>query len=219
VKGGTMAWTDRLINVFRGRQVAREIDEELRFHIESRIRDNIAAGMTPEEAALNARARFGNRTATWERTRDADLATWLQSVSQDARFAGAMMRRHLTFTIMAIILLGLGIGTSTGMFSLLLATVFRSAPYERSGRLVYLARIESDRNFNGQVDLVQEYSHGVLVRELHDDDFDGKVETIKEFRNGKVVIVERDSQERGYIDIVEYYDDSGRLIRREAHRK
>ena len=46
-----MAWTDRLINLFRGRQLAREIDEELSFHLESRIRDNVAAGMTPEEAA------------------------------------------------------------------------------------------------------------------------------------------------------------------------
>ncbi len=82
-----------------------------------------------------------------------------------------------------------------------------------------LVEIESDRNFNGQTDLVQEYSHGVLIREIHDDDFDGKPETIKEFRHGKLAIVERDPQERGYIDIVEYYDDSGKLIRREVRPK
>ena len=82
-----------------------------------------------------------------------------------------------------------------------------------------LVRIESDRNFNGQVDLVQEYSHGVLTREIHDDDFDGKPETIKEFRHGKLAIVEHDPRERGYIDIVEYYDDSGNLIRREVRKK
>jgi hypothetical protein len=82
-----------------------------------------------------------------------------------------------------------------------------------------LIKIESDRNFDGRVDLVQEYSHGVLIREFHDDDFDGKTETIKEFRHGKVAIVERDPQERGYIDIVEYYDDSGNLIRREVRQK
>jgi len=82
-----------------------------------------------------------------------------------------------------------------------------------------LVEVESDRDFNGQVDLVQEYSHGVLIREIHDDDFDGKPETIKEFRHGKLAIVERDPQERGYIDIVEYYDDSGKLIRREVRQK
>lgn len=82
-----------------------------------------------------------------------------------------------------------------------------------------MVEIESDRNFDGQVDLVQEYSHGILIREVHDDNFDGKPEKIEEFRHGKLAIVERDPQERGYIDIVEYYDDSGKLIRREVRKK
>jgi hypothetical protein len=83
-----------------------------------------------------------------------------------------------------------------------------------------IVRVESDRNFNGKVDLVQEYSHGVLVREIHDDDFDGKPEAVKTFRaNGTLALVERDPQERGYIDILEYYDDSGKLIRREVRQK
>ena len=79
-----------------------------------------------------------------------------------------------------------------------------------------IVKIESDRNFNGQVDLVQEYSHGVLMREIRDDNFDGKPETIREFRQGKLAIVERDPEERGVIDIMEFYDDSGRLMRREV---
>jgi hypothetical protein len=79
-----------------------------------------------------------------------------------------------------------------------------------------LVRVESDRNFNGQIDLVQEYSHGMLNREIHDDNFDGKPETIKEFRHGRLAMIERDPQERGYIDIIEYYDDSGKMIRREV---
>jgi hypothetical protein len=82
-----------------------------------------------------------------------------------------------------------------------------------------VVQIESDRNFDGRVDLVQEYSHGVLIREIHDDDFDGKPEKIEEFRHGKLAIVERDPSERGSIDIVEYYDDSGKLIRREVRKK
>ena len=82
-----------------------------------------------------------------------------------------------------------------------------------------VVEIESDRNFDGQTDLVQVYSHGDLIREIHDDNFDGKPEKIEEFRHGKLAIVERDPQERGYIDIVEYYDDSGNLIRREVRQK
>ncbi len=83
-----------------------------------------------------------------------------------------------------------------------------------------LVQIESDRNFDGKSDLVQEYCHGVLLREIHDDDFDGKTEVIKTFRpNGTLALVERDPQERGYVAIVEYYDDSGKLIRREVRQK
>jgi len=83
----------------------------------------------------------------------------------------------------------------------------------RNGQLV---QVERDRNYNGAVDLVQQYSQGLLVREVHDDDFDGKPESIWTFRNGKVAMVERDPQERGYVDVVEYYDDSGKLVRREV---
>ena len=82
-----------------------------------------------------------------------------------------------------------------------------------------VVEIESDRNFDGHADLVQVYLHGNLIREIHDDDFDGKPEKIEEFRHGKLAIVERDPHERGYIDVVEYYDDSGKLLRREIRQK
>jgi len=83
-----------------------------------------------------------------------------------------------------------------------------------------IVKIEDDRNFDGKVDLVQEYAHGVIVREIRDDDFDGKPETIKTFRpNGTLAIIERDPRERGYIDVVEYYDASGKLMRREVRPK
>jgi predicted permease len=136
-----LSWTNRLVNLFRGRQLFREIDEELQFHLDARTRDNIAAGMTPAEARRNAARRFGNRTLERERARDANILVWLESVAQDARFAGCMMRRHPTFTATAVLLLGLGIGASTGIFSLLMATIFqRDASYESSGRLVYFWR-------------------------------------------------------------------------------
>ena len=80
-----------------------------------------------------------------------------------------------------------------------------------------LARVECDRNFDGKVDLFQEYSRGVLVREIHDDDFDGKPEAVRTFRpNGSLAMIELDPRERGFVDIVEYYDDSGKLLRRES---
>jgi hypothetical protein len=78
-----------------------------------------------------------------------------------------------------------------------------------------LVLVERDRDYNGQVDLVQEYSHGVLQREIHDDDFDGRPESIKTFRpDGSLALIERDPTERGAIDVVEYYDTAGHLTHR-----
>ena len=83
-----------------------------------------------------------------------------------------------------------------------------------------IVKIEDDRNSDGKVDLVQEYAHGVLLREVHDDNFDGRPEAIKTFRpNGTLAIIERDPRERGYVDVVEYYDASGKLTRREVRPK
>ena len=67
-----MSWIRRLWNVVGG-DVDRDIDEELQFHIDQRIGDNIALGMNPEEARLDAVRRFGNRAAASEQTRDADV--------------------------------------------------------------------------------------------------------------------------------------------------
>lgn len=79
-----------------------------------------------------------------------------------------------------------------------------------------LIRVERDRNFDGEADLIQEYDRGVIAREIHDDNFNGKPELIKIFRRGVLAIVERDPQERGAIDIAEYFDDQGNLVRREV---
>jgi hypothetical protein len=82
-----------------------------------------------------------------------------------------------------------------------------------------LIRIERDRNFDGRPDLIEEFDHGIIAREIHDDDFDGKPEAIKIFRRGKLAILELDPKERGAIDVAEYYDDQGRLIRRDVRPK
>ncbi len=83
-----------------------------------------------------------------------------------------------------------------------------------------IVEVQSDRNFDGHVDLVQRYAHGVLVREIRDDDFNGTPETVKTFRpDGTLAIVERDPEGRGAISVVEYYDNSGRMTRREVRAK
>ena len=68
-----MSWFNRLSNLFGRRDLNAEIDEELQFHVEARIRDNIAAGMTPADARRDALRRFGAPAAYRDATRDADI--------------------------------------------------------------------------------------------------------------------------------------------------
>lgn len=135
-----MSWLNRLLNVFRGGRLNSEIEEELQFHLEARIRDGLEAGMTPEQARRSAALHVGNTTLQAERIREADAIAWLETAAQDVRFAARMFRRHPAFAFMAVMLLGLGIGVSSSMFSLLMATIYRQDPFAAAARLVYFFR-------------------------------------------------------------------------------
>jgi predicted permease len=147
-----MAWTRRLVNVFRKRRLTGEIDEELAFHLDARAGDNIASGMKPEEAREDARRRFGNLALALENTREANLIASLETLGQDVRFAGRMLCRRPGFAAMALLLLGLGIGASTAMFSLLMEAVFPKNAFGNSDRLVFLWRFDrAQRQFLSRV--------------------------------------------------------------------
>src|ERR1051326_459670 len=89
----------RLRSLGQRRTVKREIDEELRFHIEQRTAENIAAGMSPEDAARAARRRFGNVQSVREECRDVRGAGLGETLLQDLRFGARMLRRNAGFTL------------------------------------------------------------------------------------------------------------------------
>src|SRR5438552_460942 len=112
-----MSWLKRLINTVRPRQVRSEIDEELQHHIESRVADNIASGMDPQAARIDALRRFGGTGRTKEAAHEADIYVWLDQVRQDIRYACVTLMRNPGYAIGAIVSLGLGIGAATAVFS------------------------------------------------------------------------------------------------------
>ncbi|MGC2580851.1 MAG: ABC transporter permease, partial [Acidobacteriaceae bacterium] len=111
-----MAWLRRIRSLFHRDAVAREMDEELQFHLEMRAQRNVEEGMKPGEARRRARLRFGNPAVWRERMSEVDLVL-PQTVWQDVRFGLRMLRRHLGFTVTAVFALGLGIGVNTAAFT------------------------------------------------------------------------------------------------------
>ena len=133
-----MAFWDRFWNVVRVSRHSRDLDEELRFHLGIRARDNIRDDMSPEEAERDARRRFGNLTFEKECTRDAGIVQWLDTLLQDARHTVRALRSSRTVAVLIVILLALGIGANTAIFNISHALVLRALPVNDPGGLVNL---------------------------------------------------------------------------------
>ena len=126
----------RVANVFRLTRIEREIDAEMRSHIEMRTADNIAAGMSPEAARRDARVRFGSAEAVREHAAEADVALFWASVGRDVRFAMRQLGHSPGFAATAIAILAVGIGASTAIFSAVYPILFEPLPYPHAGRIL-----------------------------------------------------------------------------------
>jgi macrolide transport system ATP-binding/permease protein len=131
-----MALIRRIRNLFSRATVDSEIDAELQAHLAMRMEDNVAAGMTTEEARRDALVRFGNRAATRERVAGMDAALTLESIGTDVRFACRQLVRNPGFAITAIVVLALGIGASVAIFAFVDAALIKPLPYKDPARLV-----------------------------------------------------------------------------------
>ncbi len=120
------------------RAVKQEIDEELRFHLEQRTVENIAAGMSPEEAAREARKRFGNFQSVREECRDARGASFGEATWMDLKFALRQLLKNPGFTAVAVLTLALGIGANTAVFSVFQDVLRRPLGFEQEENLLWI---------------------------------------------------------------------------------
>ena len=128
----------RLQLAFGTRAADRDLDDEIRLHLELETEKNIRAGMSAEEAGRQARVAFGGVEATREAHRDGRGMRWLDDFAGDVRFALRVLRRSPALTLAAVVTLALGIGANTAIFSAVNAVILRPLPFDRPGRLMML---------------------------------------------------------------------------------
>jgi putative ABC transport system permease protein len=124
---------------FRKRELDRELDAELDSHLEMAIEDNIKRGMSAEEARRVALISLGGMDATRELHRDTRGLPALESILQDLRYSIRTLRRDAGLATFAILIIGLGVGASTTVFSVVNALLLRPLPYEDPERLAWIA--------------------------------------------------------------------------------
>ena len=133
-----ISWGSRLLTLLRRGRRARDIEDEIAFHLAMRQAEHERAGLPPEIARRSAARQFGNVTALKEQTRDMWTFPSFESLVRDLRYALRTLRRAPAFTLVAVLVLAIGIGATTAMFSLVDSMLVRGLPYPKADGLVVL---------------------------------------------------------------------------------
>jgi predicted permease len=126
----------KLAMLFRRRTAAARLDDELRFHLDHQIAENLAAGMSAEQARHAAFRAFGNPALLRDQARGTWNWAWLESFLHDFRYSARTLLRAPGFASVAILVIALGIGANVALFTVVRGVLLKPLPYRDPARLI-----------------------------------------------------------------------------------
>ncbi len=136
-----MNWLRQLLS---RRRLYNDLSDEMQQHLDEKIENLVAAGMTRKEAAYAARREFGNITLIEEDSREVWRWPSIESLIADIRYGFRVLRKNPGFTAVAVFTLALGIGANAAIFGLVDTAFLRGLPFREAERLVHIWTIEAD---------------------------------------------------------------------------
>src|SRR6266568_3891350 len=137
--------TLRLRTLFQRNRVERELEEEFQFHIEQRIELEIARGLSPEDARSAALRAMGGVQLRKEECRDMRRVNYVDDLLRDLQYAGRNLRRSPGFATLAVLIMALGIGANTAVFSVVNTVLLKPLSFRDPDRIVTLSDVSAGR--------------------------------------------------------------------------